>query len=147
MNRELVESATHPQRIGDLLDEKGEQWQRYHSDIGGAEAAKKLLAGLVTLDRNKEYVDTRFPPSDERIMTRLGEDGMVLDFESVCGPFGTSISRITLPAHWSRGLSPGEDVAISHSGGQLKLRVGERRFAYSRVGLEQCRSEAVSAGA
>ena len=139
MNRELVEGATHPERIHSLLEEKGEQWQRYHSEVGGAEAAKRMLANLVMLDRGKDYLQARFPPSDERIMTRLGEDGVVLDFESELGPFGTSISRITLPAHWSRGLSRNDETTISRSGDHLDLRIGDRRFAYSRVGLERHR--------
>ena len=139
MNRELVEGATHPERIHRLLEAKGEQWQRYHSEVGGAEAAKRMLANLVMLDRGKDYLQARFPPSDERIMTRLGEDGVVLDFESELGPFGASISRITLPAHWSRGLSRNDETTISRSGDHLDLRIGDRRFAYSRVGLERHR--------
>ena len=69
-------------------------------------------------------------------MTRLGEDGVVLDFEPELGPFGASISRITLPAHWSRGLSRDDDVAISRADEHLELRIGDRRFVYSRIGLE-----------
>ena len=136
MNRALVEGATHPDSVGELLDEKGEHWQRYHAEIGGAEAAQKMLAKLVVLDRAKDYLQASFPPSEERIMTRLGEDGRVVDFEPVTGPFGEAISRMTLPAHWSRGLSRDDEVAIDDSGNPLTLRVGDRLFRYSRAGLE-----------
>ena len=146
MNRELVEGATHPHRIDDLLSEKGERWQRYDREIGGAEAARKMLANLVTLDRKQAYLHVNFPGSEERIMTRLGEDGVVLDFEPVLGPFGTSISRIALPAHWSRDHSRDDKVTTSCSGGALELRVGERRFVYSRAGLERCSSELGASG-
>ena len=146
MNRELVEGATHPDRVEDLLNEKGDPWQRYHSEVGGAEAARKMLANLVALDRGKDYLDTRFPSSEERIMTRLGEEGVVLDFEPVLGPFGASISRITLPTHWSWGLSRDDEVMTSRSGGPLELRIGDQRFVYSRVGLERCPNGSEAAG-
>ena len=141
MNRALVEGATHPHPVTELLNEKGEHWQRYHAEIGGAEAAQKMLANLVVLDREADYPPASFPPSEERIMTRLGEDGVVLDFDPVPGPFGTSVSRMTLPAHWARGLSRDDEVAITDSGTPLALRVGDRLFTYSRVGLERVAKE------
>ena len=141
MNRQLVEGATHWHPVSELLKEKGEQWQRYHAEIGGAEAAQKMLANLVVLNRETDYPPVSFPPSEERIMTRLGENGMVLDFEPVHGPFGTLISRMTLPAHWSRGLSEDDEVAVDGTGDRLTIRVGDQHFTYSRVGLERAEEE------
>ena len=137
MNRDLVEGATHPARIEALLAGKGEAWRRYQSDIGGSEAARRGLAALVALDRGNAYLDMRFPSSDERVMTRLSEHGVVLDFEPVAGPFGVPVSRIPLPAHWSRGIPPDDEVAVSRTDDGLRLRIGASTFRYSRAGLRR----------
>ena len=137
MNRTLVEGATHPDQINGLLDEKGEGWQRYHNDVGGAEAAHRMLARMNVLDRESGFLDANFPGSDERIMTRLGEEGAVLEFDPpVDGPFGTPVTRIALPARWSQGISR-DDKAAMTPGNQHEaiLSVGERTFRYSRAGL------------
>ena len=139
MNRELVESATHPDCLAALIAEKGEDWERYDRDIGGTEAAKAMIAHLNALDREKPYACLCFPGSDERIMTRLGEDGVILSLpDALTGPFGSPITRIALPAHWSRGIA-GEavgKVAIQDQS-SAEIEVGSQVFLYSRAGLEK----------
>lgn len=139
MNRRLVEAATHLERTESLLNEKGESWAGYERKLGGVEAAERGLAKLRRLDREQRYEELHFPSADERVMTRLGEDGVVLTLDSsALSPFANRISQITLPARWSAGISKTdvETVAVSSVPGGLVLVVGERQFMYSRKGLD-----------
>ena len=73
-------------------------------------------------------------------MTRLGEDGVILTLpDSLTGPFGSPISRIALPSHWSQGISGEEEVRIVSKSAQsmTKLAIAEKHFGYSRAGLEE----------
>ena len=139
MNRELVEGATHPDRLAELIDEKGEDWERYDRDFGGAQAARGMIANLNVLDRRKDYFSIRFPGSDERVMTRLGEEGVILDFNlALAGPFGSPITRIGLPAHWSQGINHEDEAkVIEQTESTTVFGVGDRIFRYSRAGLEK----------
>ena len=139
MNRRLVEAATHPERTQALLNDKGEVWASYERKLGGAEAAERSVARMRRLDRGMPYDDLHFPNADERVMTRLGEDGVVLTFEPrPVGPFGNPISQITLPARWSAGISSADAEAARASpvADGLVLSIGERQFSYSRKGLD-----------
>ncbi len=136
MNRELVEGATHPDRIAELIDEKGEDWDRYDRKVGGVTAAAEMIARLNALDREAAFEDMRFPDSDERILTRLSEEGAILSLEpGVEGPFGRQITRIALPARWSGGISDDARVEVTANGAGLALRVADRGFEYSAAGL------------
>ena len=139
MNRELVENATHPDRLAALIVEKGSDWERYDRDFGGSEAAKAMIARINALNREDDY-GSPFPSSDEPIMTRLGEEGVILTLpDSLTGPFGSKISRIALPARWSQGMSGEEEPIIVSKSGQsmTELAIGDKHFLYSRAGLEK----------
>lgn len=138
MNHSLVEGATHPDRIAALIAEKGEDWERYERKVGGAALAQAMIADLNGLDRSERFEALRFPDSDERIMTRLGEEGGVLSLDPpVIGPFGRPVARIALPVRWSHGIGANEPVAASTDDGDLVLSVGECRFRYAREGLKR----------
>ena len=140
MNRELVEGATHPDRLAALIGEKGARWERYDRDVGGAEAAKSIIAQLNALDREHDYASLRFPSSDERVMTRLGEGAVVLDLpEPLKGPFGPPITRIPLPAHWARGAGDGNETIniIAATRTPVKFEFAGQQFHYTRAGLEK----------
>ena len=97
------------------------------------------MGDLQRLDRNQPYGSLSFPNLDERIMTRLGEEGVVLTIDSSPqGPFGNPITRITLPARWSAGISSDDVEAVQvHSVPDgLMFTVGDRPFKYSRLGLQ-----------
>ena len=138
MNRLLVERATHPGRTATLIKHKGEAWARYDRLYGGAEAAKSMLAKLIVLDRNEPFEKLCFPGSDERIMTRLGEEGALLSLDPPPkGPFGLPITRIAVPARWSKGITRDDQVEVSREETEtrLVLSVANWRFRYSREGL------------
>ena len=140
MNRHLVEGATHPERIAALIEEKGEAWRTYDANLGGTEAAERNLAGLRLLDRGTPYEEAHFPDLDERIMTRLGEEGVVLTLDPPpLGPFDRKIRRIPLPARWSKGLSSedAEAVEVHSTQERIMLKAGDRSYRYSRSGVER----------
>ena len=109
MNRRLVEGATHPHRISALIAEKGEAWEGYDRLNGGARAAQRMVARLGVLNRKDPFNgDFLFPGADEKIMTRLGEEGAILELDPPQeGPFGLPVTRIAVPAHWSQGIKEG----------------------------------------
>ncbi|MCY3763494.1 MAG: CRISPR-associated helicase/endonuclease Cas3, partial [Gemmatimonadetes bacterium] len=140
MNRRLVESATHPDCIGALIVEKGKAWEQYDGRHGGAKAAEKMAADLVVLDRGEPFDAKLFPGEDEKIMTRLGEEGAILELDPAPkGPFGISVSRIAVPARWSKEISAEGPVEISQNEGVFTLSVADQRFLYSREGLSNPR--------
>lgn len=140
MNRALVEAATHPQALEPLAESRG--WQAYRQRVVGKALAEMQTAGLCVLDRT---VPLLFPdgrvrcfPDDEKIRTRLGEEGVILTLPpGTTGAFGAPVSRLALPAHWSRGLIGEEAVItlkseIDHS---ISVICGELHLAYSSIGL------------
>ena len=131
MNRALVEAATHPEALDQVAAAHG--WQDFRQRTTGKALAEMRAAGLVILDRDAPLPE-RFP-DDEKIRTRLGEEGVRLTLpEGVTGPFGVEVRNLTLPPHWSRGLSGEEEVEIS-SQSPLAMTVSDRSFAYDATGL------------
>lgn len=136
MNRALVEAATHPEALDRIAAERG--WQTYRQRITGKALAEMALANLLLLDRSQPLPKSF--PSDEKIRTRLGEQGAVLPLPpGTIGAFGQPISRLALPAHWSQGLTGDELVQVEPSdiGLHLRVTVNDRAFLYGPEGLSQ----------
>ncbi len=134
MNRELVEAATHPEALDVLCAARGPAWERYRRQVTGKELAERGIAGRVILDRSAPFPESC--PDDERIRTRIGEDGVVLPIAGApLSPFGQKITRIALPPHWSRGLTGEEELSCTAEGETLHLRIADREFEYGRAGL------------
>jgi CRISPR-associated endonuclease/helicase Cas3 len=139
MNRALVEAATHPEALEAVAKAHG--WQEYWQRVVGRASAEMRTAGLVTLDRDRSLLDhngeVRCFPDDEKIRTRLGEEGVILALpHSTIGAFGAAVSRLALPAHWSHGLTGEEPVTIDR-GPPLMVTVSDRTFRYDSMGLHQ----------
>ncbi len=140
MNRLLVESATHEERIEALHAELGKAWRDYRNDVVGQEIADRGAGRLVALHTDIPFAEPEalFVSDEERIRTRLGAEGARITFtEAIPGPFGTAISGITLPAHWSRGLNTKDPIRPRLVNGLITLEAGDRVFAYSRSGLSK----------
>lgn len=139
MNRELVEGGTHLDLISALLTTKDDRWHRYQQKLTGTDAAAGMFAVQNALDRGVPF-GARLFPADERILTRPDEEGLVLPLDSQPeGPFGESISRITLPARWSRGITVGDEVDVRKGESGLEIAAASERFSYTRSGLTRCR--------
>lgn len=136
MNRALVEAATHPEALDRIAAERG--WQTYRQRVTGKALAERRLADLVLLDRGKPLPESF--PSDEKIRTRLGEEGAVLTLPpGTIGAFGQPITRLALPAHWSRGLTGDEAVHVEPlgAGSSLRVTVNDMAFLYGPEGLSR----------
>ncbi len=131
MNRELVEAATHPEALDRVAQDRG--WQDYRQSVTGKFLAEMRAAGIVTLDRDAPLPESF--PTDERIATRLGEQGAILALpEGTIGPFGGEIRSLTLPPHWSRGLSGDEEMAVTAQA-PLSMTVSDMAFVYDSGGV------------
>ena len=136
MNRFLVESATHPERIESLHHELGTAWVNYSIGVYGKDVADAGAARLVAVPTDIPFADLKFPGRDENIRTRLGAEGARITFAApVPGPFGKKISSLTLPDHWSRGLDTSALVEPEMDNGSIRVRLADRLFVYSREGL------------
>ena len=138
MNRSLVESATHPAQIEALHEELGGDWQTYWNTVYGKDVADAGAARGVVLNTDTPFADVRFPDNEEKIRTRLGAEGARITFAApVTGPFGIKIGSLTLPAHWSRGISADdcEAVAPTVEPVAIRLRIGKLELYYDRTGL------------
>ena len=106
--------------------------------LGGAIAAEGGLAGLQWLDRMKPYEEVQFPNADERIMTRLGEEEsywLLTLCRSVLsvGKFRESRFQLNLPTEYR--IPNWKSVEVIPTSEGLTLQVAERRFTYTREGL------------
>jgi CRISPR-associated endonuclease/helicase Cas3 len=139
MNRALVEAATHPQALEPLAAAHG--WSAYRQRVVGKALAEMRTAGLVTLDRTLSFLDheqrVRCFPDDEKIRTRLGEDGVILTLPvGTIGAFGAPISKLALPSHWSQGLT-GEEAVQVDGGPPIRITVSDRVLQYGPMGLQK----------
>ena len=136
MNRFLVESATHPDRLEQLNDIP--LWSSYWNSHYGAELAEVSAASRITLSVDVPFSDERslFPSDDERIRTRLGAVGARLEVpDAVIGPFGKIITSITLPSQWHIDQdAPLKVAAQEHC---ITLKKGQDHFRYGPQGLEK----------
>lgn len=134
MNRFLVESATHEEKIEELIARKGPAWQNYWNKIYGARLAERIHADNLLL-RTDRSLDDKFPDGETKIRTRLGEEGARIPLpEGTIGPFGAPISVLTLPAHWSIGIDPNA-IEMEASLDSIILSFKNNTLRYGRQGL------------
>ena len=109
MNRMLVEQATHEEALRVLATKLGGPWIEQQQQTYGFAAAERGVARGHLLDRNTPFDQCLvFPDLDERVRTRLGEDGPRVELvEPQSGPFGAAVRTFCLPAHFFRGKGAG----------------------------------------
>jgi len=144
MNRELVESATHPAALEELLRELGGPWQDHRSKVMGIRYAAAGAAKLNLLRRDVSFDDSycTFPKRgqlDARIATRLGEDDRLLRFEEpFVSPFSNKLATVNVRSWYGRDCDPeGRAKVLRSEGGTTVIRSGEAEFRYDRFGLRR----------
>ena len=143
MNRDLVERATHPEALEAIVCEMGDDWRVHANHVMGGGVAKGLTARSAIIRRDKSFFtdnhDVLFPPgSEENIRTRLGDEGIEVQFDPApLSPFdpGRTIDRMAVPARWLVGATIDDSVAANTSNGGFTFTIGSRRFRYDRLGL------------
>ncbi|MCY1668963.1 CRISPR-associated helicase Cas3' [Rhizobium sp. SL86] len=136
MNRFLVESATHPERIEALNGELGPLWQTYWNGVYGKDVADAQSAKHLRLPVECDFMSLPpFADVEERIRTRLGAEGARVEFATpVTSPFGQQITGINLPSHW-QGVFSEEPVEAVTDSGSITFRINDAAFRYGRTGL------------
>ena len=146
MNRLLVEAATHPENLAVRANELGGGWVSMEQKAYGIMAAEVQRAKLHLMDRSEPFHHhLKFTDNDDRIRTRLGEDGPRIRFEKpVLGPFGKDVAVFNLPFHlFSRsdlqqiGEEPIRSDNIEQIGQILSVRIGSSTYHYDRLGFRK----------
>ena len=141
MNRMLVERATHPQLLCELAQTLGDRWLSHEKKTFGLPAAEAVVARNHALTRKEEFNERLvFPDIDEKVRTRLGEDGpRIVLADPVPGPFGKPVRTFNLPAHLFRSAPPGkEEINTARAETRqegLILHIGNHRLTYDRTGI------------
>ena len=142
MNRMLVERATHPAKLQDLVNAMGEDWVAHANDVAGETIAEGLTARNAIIRRDCSFLDREvaFGSVEERIRTRLGDEGVTVTFEPPpASPFddGLPIPQVSIPYHLSRGLTPEDPVATTPTGDGFEFTLADAHFRYDRLGLRR----------
>ena len=144
MNRLLVENATHPTAL-QAIEALGEAWQEHANKVMGGELADGLTAANAVVRRGKSFfLDNRevlFGSDEERIRTRLGDEGVELEFNPPpASPFDAkrAIERMTIAGHLLRGVTaPDRPVTPNSAEGGFTFAVGGQQFRYDHLGLRR----------
>lgn len=140
-NRRLVEGATHPECLASIETDLGEAWRQHSQQVAGDCGANRTIANLHIVEIDETFAekpDQEFP-TGERIGTRLGAADRLVTFETPpTGPFGAPIKRLPILARLlPEGLPVDiEPERIVTDQGITEFNLGNRRYRYSRLGLE-----------
>ena len=144
MNRELVENATHPEALDAIVEELGGEWKEHANRVQGGHLADGLTAANAIIRRNKSFFNDNhevlFGSDEERIRTRLGDEGVEVEFEPApVSPFDATrrIEGMIIAGHLLRGAIPDGPVTPAESDGGFTFAVGNLRFHYDRHGLRR----------
>jgi CRISPR-associated endonuclease/helicase Cas3 len=134
-NRLFVESALHPDALAILA---GEKWQRHGAKIEGEELMKAISSHQATIDFSVPFGELAFAEAGERVVTRLGTDSWELAVDPpFLSPFGQQVDRLLIPGHLKPAQGEEKVQVLAQEGSQTLLACGEKRYRYSRFGLEE----------
>jgi CRISPR-associated endonuclease/helicase Cas3 len=135
MNRKLVENALHEEIIKKVVT--SDIWQKHSNVIEGILHAQRQNAILNLVEWDKEFGDYSFGDVSQKVKSRLGEGDRLADFErEIISPFGKTFRCLTIPSHWSHGITEDEKPNIlKEDGGGIVFEIGGRKFIYDHWGL------------
>ena len=148
MSRELVEGATHPEALAGIVADMGDDWRLHANEMEGARMANNLTAqqALVRTDKafypEEDNQDVAFGTFEEAIRTRLGDEGIEVEFDpQPTSPFSaeTTISELTIPEHLRGGQVSDIPITPNLVDGGFTFALGNREFRYDRLGLRVIR--------
>lgn len=148
-NRRLVEGATHPEALKEIVKQLGQKWRKHEQTVVGKMIATHGLAGLNVVARDEPLSECRFPPRLEaHIRTRLGEDDRIVEFaDAIPGPFGLSHRRLMIPGWLVRGAdAAARPEQVTAEGGAIRFRFGLGDYVYDRLGLRLAEATSIGEG-
>ena len=111
MNRMLVERGTHPNVLQERANVLGDIWLTHEQQTWGLAAAEEQVAKRHELDREKVFDEQTFPDLDEKVRTRLGEDGPRINLDQAMpGPFGKPVKTFNLPTFFFKQTLTKEEI-------------------------------------
>ncbi|MCY4438163.1 MAG: CRISPR-associated helicase Cas3' [Chloroflexi bacterium] len=147
MNRKLVEQATHPAALEEIVQKmelQSEDWRVHANEIAGVGIAQGQTAQFSIIRRDKSFFtdnrDVVFGDMEERIRTRLGDDRVDIVFDpQPASPFdaAASIERLAMSARWLGGEDIPESVVPERTDEGFAFTIGDRGFIYDRLGLRR----------
>lgn len=143
MNRELVERATHPEALEAIVAELSEDWRTHVNQLEGGMLAEGLSARSAVVRRDAAFCrdnrDVLFGSLEERIRTRLGDEGIEFDLDAPQrSPLGTGlIARISVPRRWLGDSWENAPISVDPDADGFTFRVANRVFRYDRFGLRR----------
>jgi CRISPR-associated endonuclease/helicase Cas3 len=150
MNRVLVEYALHSQAIdamiGTFPEDERDAWRAHRSAVEGDALSQAQIARDGSLLRDRPFMDPANTRFDDHLVTRLGANDRLVELPPrTVGPFGSDITRITVPGWMARGVSDEASVGVSREsavdGAQLHVTLGDLTFTYDRHGLRRAGDE------
>ena len=119
-----------------------EVWMEHRVEVEGVTIANNLTAKHVVIDRDKTFLDQGvvFADVEEQIRTRLGDEGIEVEFEPApSSPFAehAKIDKLTIPGHMSRGLIAEQPAEPAPFEGGFTFSLDKRSFIYDRLGLRR----------
>ena len=142
MNRKLVESATHPEKLDGLVKSKGDEWPTHAGAIAGNRFGDIQTARNNIVRRDRTFLEQGivFAGDEERIRTRLGDEGVEIALAAPQrSPFRQdgAIYKVAVRLSWLGDAEAPESVDVKAVDGGFEFAVGDRRFAYDRLGLRR----------
>ena len=144
MNRQLVENATHPTALENIVQEMGDDWQAHANNVMGGQLGEGLTAANAVIRRDKSFFtdnhEVLFGSDEERIRTRLGDEGIEVEFDPPpISPFDVArrIGGMTIANHLLRGAVSEGPIAPTKSDGGFTFAIGDQQFRYDRLGLSR----------
>lgn len=148
MNRSLVERATHPTALKAITAELGDDWRVHANKVEGEFIADGMTAASAVVRRDKTFNegnrDVVFGDMQQQIRTRLGDEGIEVEFVPPKSPFDASVSieKLTIPAHLLHGQPA--DAAVNQApiktitdADGFRFSINGANFRYDRLGLRR----------
>lgn len=131
--RARIEATTHPQSFTRLPD----PWTAHGAAIDGKELSEIRQALRSVLD-DKPFGELHYADKSERVLTRLGQPTYDIPLAvPMRSPFGATIARVSLPAHWLREDRVPDALQAHQTADGFAFSIGETAFRYTRFGLEK----------
>lgn len=146
MNRRLVERATNPEALEAIVEEMGDDWRVHAKKVMGEQIADRLTARDAIIRRDKSFFpaadnsDVLFGDAEERIRTRLGDEGIDVELDpSQPSPFDPSerIDRMAVPVRWLGGAEVDGPITPASADGGFTFPIGRSSYRYDRWGLRR----------
>ena len=97
-----------------------------------------MRAALRSVLDDLPFGELHYADKSERVLTRLGRPTFDLPLATpMTSPFGASIQRVQIPAHWLPEGEIPEHVNATATAEGFRFQVGNRPFCYTRFGLEK----------